>query len=70
MPDRSIILTQEHQYENLSTVNTKPVANTNTKRAPRGLLTPKDQYITQQARGVYIILVSQPEASFDLSFAA
>jgi hypothetical protein len=69
-PDGSITLTQERQCENLNTVNTKPVANTSTKRTPRGMLTPKDQYIAQRARGAYIASVSQPEASFDLSFAA
>jgi hypothetical protein len=42
IPNRSITLTQERQCENLSTVNTKPVANTSTKRTPRGMLTPKD----------------------------
>jgi hypothetical protein len=36
----------------------------------RTSLTPKDQYITQRARGAYIASVCQPEASFDLSFAA
>jgi len=33
-------------------------------------LTLKDQYIAQCARGVYIALVCQPEALFNLSFAA
>ena len=33
-------------------------------------VTPKDQYIAQRARGAYIVTVSQPEAVFDLSFAA
>jgi hypothetical protein len=31
---------------------------------------PKEQYIAQRARGAYIASVCQPEASFDLSFAA
>jgi hypothetical protein len=34
------------------------------------LLTLKDQYITQYARGAYIALVYQLEALFNLSFAA
>ena len=33
-------------------------------------VTPKDQYVAQCARGAYIATVSQPEAAFDLSFAA
>ena len=30
----------------------------------------KDQFVAQRARGVYLATVSQPEAAFDLSFAA
>jgi hypothetical protein len=30
----------------------------------------KDQYVSQRARGAYVATVSQPEAAFDLSFAA
>ena len=33
-------------------------------------MTPKDQYIAQRAREAYIATMSQPEAAFDLSFAA
>ena len=29
-----------------------------------------DQYVAQRARGAYILTVCQPEAAFDLSFAA
>jgi hypothetical protein len=36
----------------------------------RTALTPKDQYIAQRARGAYVASTCQPEASFDLSFAA
>jgi hypothetical protein len=36
----------------------------------RKMITSKDQYIAQRARGAYIVIVSQSEASFDLSFAA
>lgn len=36
----------------------------------RKSVTPKDQYIAQRARGAYIATLSQPEAAFDLSFAA
>ncbi len=34
------------------------------------MLTPKEQYIAQRAQGAYIASVCQPEAAFDLSFAA
>lgn len=30
----------------------------------------KDQYVAQRARGAYVATMCQPEASFDLSFAA
>src|SRR5204863_8950935 len=36
----------------------------------RQAVSPKDQYVAQRARGAYIASVSQPEAAFDLSFAA
>jgi len=51
-----ITLTQKKQCEKLSTVQgTGPM---------------KEQYIAQRARGAYIASMCQPEASFDLSFAA
>jgi len=69
-PDRSIAFTQERQCKNLNTVNIKPANSTSSRGVTRNLLTPKDQYIAQRARGAYIASVCQPEASFDLSFAA
>jgi hypothetical protein len=33
------------------------------------MITSKDQYIAQRAKEAYIVIVSQSEASFDLSFA-
>src|SRR5271155_1799902 len=69
LPD-GITLTQEHQCKNLSTISIKPAASTSNRGVTRALLTPKDQYIAQRARGAYIASVCQPEASFDLSFAA
>ena len=68
--DGSITLTQKRQCENLSVVNTTPADSTSSRGVTRDLLTPKDQYIAQRARGAYIASVCQPEASFDLSFAA
>jgi hypothetical protein len=68
--DGSITLTQKRQCENLSMVNTTPADSTSSRGVTRDLLTPKDQYIAQRARGAYIASVCQPEASFDLSFAA
>jgi hypothetical protein len=68
VPD-GITLTQERQCENLSTIGTKSATSTGSRGVTR-TLTPKDQYIAQRARGAYIASVCQPEASFDLSFAA
>ena len=34
------------------------------------VLTLKDQYVAQRARGAYVASVCQPEAAFNLSFAA
>ena len=62
-------LTQERQCKNLSPISTKLATSTGSRGATR-TLTPKDQYIAQRARGAYIASVCQPEASFDLSFAA
>jgi hypothetical protein len=69
LTDGSITLTQERQCINLSTICTKLATSTGSRGATR-TLTPKDQYIAQRARGAYIASVCQPEASFDLSFAA
>jgi hypothetical protein len=69
LPDGSINLTQEKQCNNLSTISQKTATSTGTRGVTR-TLTPKDQYIAQRARGAYIASVCQPEASFDLSFAA
>jgi hypothetical protein len=63
-----ITLTQEQQCRNLSLISTKLATSTSLRRATC-TLTPKDQYITQCVRGVYIVSICQPEASFDLSFA-
>jgi hypothetical protein len=68
-PDNSLTLTQERQCKNLSTVGIIPTTSTSSRGVARELLTPKDQYIAQCARGVYITSVCQPKASFDLSFA-
>jgi hypothetical protein len=69
LPD-GITLTQEKQYMNLYTVSTRPAVSKGSRGVVRTTLTPKEQYIAQRARGAYIASVCQPEALFDLSFAA
>jgi hypothetical protein len=68
--DNSIIFTQKRQYKTLRLVTTYTSDLTSTRGAIRKAVTLKDQYIAQRARGAYIVTVSQPEAAFDLSFAA
>ena len=68
--DNSILLTQERQCQNLRLVTLKAVNLTSSRGEVRQAVTPKDQYIAQRARGAYIATVCQPEAAFDLSFAA
>jgi len=70
LQDGSISLTQERQCNNLSPITIKPATSISTRGIARVSLTLKDQYIAQRARGAYIASVYQPEASFDLSFAA
>jgi hypothetical protein len=57
--DGSITLTQEKQCKKIGLVTTV-----------KGNAKLKDEYIAQRARGAYIASMCQPEASFDLSFAA
>lgn len=66
----SITLTQERQCQNLKLVVTKVTDLTSSRGVIRKAATPKDQYIAQRARGAYIATVCQPEAAFDLSYAA
>jgi hypothetical protein len=70
LEDGVIILTQERQCQNLKLVALKEINITSSRGEVRQAVTPKDQYIAQRARGAYIATVCQPEASFDLSFAA
>jgi hypothetical protein len=69
-PDNAITLTQERQCRNLGLVKVKSVDLTSSRGKIRTAVTPKDQFVAQRARGSYIASVCQPEATFDLSFAA
>ena len=65
-----ITLTQERQTTSLALINERSSSTTSSRGIQRHNLTPKDQYVAQRARGAYIASVCQPEAAFDLSFAA
>lgn len=70
MDDAGITLSQERQCQNINLVSTKPTELKSSRRETRKGVSPKDQYIAQRARGAYVASVCQPEAAFDLSFAA
>jgi hypothetical protein len=70
LQNNSILLTQERQCQNLKLVALKAINLTSSKGEVHQAITPKDQYVAQKARGAYIATVCQPEAAFDLSFAA
>jgi hypothetical protein len=64
-----ITFTQEQQCANLSTITTKTIISTRSRGTAQAL-SPKEQYIAQRAREAYIASVCQPEALFNLFFAA
>ena len=70
--DGSIILNQSRQCKNLTLVNltNKAIDLKSSRGRIRKAITPKDQYVAQRALGAYIASMCQPEAAFDLSFAA
>jgi hypothetical protein len=53
---KKISITQSKQAKNIKLLSLENIS--------------KDQYVAQRARGAYIASVCQPEAAFDLSFAA
>ena len=67
---RSISLTQDKLCKNLDTVQMTVTNLTSSRGTVRKSVNKKDQYVAQRARGAYIASVCQPEAAFDLSFAA
>jgi hypothetical protein len=66
----NVTITQENQCNNLNLVDLKPTSTTSSRGVIRNALSTKEQYVAQRARGAYIASMCQPEASFDLSFAA
>lgn len=70
MEGGSITITQTKLCKNLSAIQLTPLDITSSRGDTRKGVTPKDQYVSQRARGAYIASVCQPESAFDLSFAA
>jgi hypothetical protein len=70
MKRNCLALTQEQHCQNLKTVSSEAENLTSSRGIIRKMVSPKEQYIAQRARGAYITTVCQPEAAFDLSSAA
>ena len=68
--DGSIHLTQEQHIKTIGLVKTGPVTLVSSRGIARPNVSMKEQYVAQRARGAYVATMTQPEASFDLSFAA
>jgi hypothetical protein len=67
---QGITLTQERTCKNIRLVQDHPSDTVSSRGKVRKNASPHEQYVAQRALGAYIASVSQPEASFDLSFAA
>jgi hypothetical protein len=67
---QGVTLTQERTCALIRTVQEHNADTTSSRGKIRKNVTPAEQYIAQRALGAYIASVCQPEASFDLSFAA
>ncbi|EED17254.1 hypothetical protein TSTA_023080 [Talaromyces stipitatus ATCC 10500] len=67
---QGITLTQERTCKNIWLVQDHPSDTVSSRGKVRKNASPHEQYVAQRALGAYIASVSQPEASFDLSFAA
>ena len=48
----------------------KSINLTSTRGVVRQAVISKDQYVAQRVREAYIAIICQPEAAFDLSYAA
>ncbi|EED11471.1 hypothetical protein TSTA_007610 [Talaromyces stipitatus ATCC 10500] len=67
---QGITLTQERTCKLIRPVQDRYADTTSSQGKVQKDVSPQKQYVAQRALGAYIASVSQPEASFDLSFAA
>ena len=65
-----LTLKPEKHADNITLVKTSETSTTSSRGIVRPKLSTKEQYIAQRARGAYLASTCQPEASFDLSYAA
>jgi hypothetical protein len=69
--DKFLLLTQSKQFDQIRLIDVKiSIDLISSRDEVRKMIISKDQYIAQRAKEAYIVIVSQFEASFDLSFAA
>jgi hypothetical protein len=68
--DGNIELTQEAQCKSLKLIQKGNADIVTTRGKTTKATSPKEQYVSQQAKGAYIATICQPEASFDLSYTA
>lgn len=69
-PNGDLTLKQETQIANIALVKNSEAFTTSSRGIIRSKLSPREQYVAQRARGAYVASTCQPEASFDLSYAA
>jgi hypothetical protein len=67
---QGITLTQERTLKLIKLIKNHNADSVSSRGKVRRNMTPKEQYISQRALGAYVATMSQPEAAFDLSFAA
>jgi hypothetical protein len=69
--DNFLLFTQSRQFNQIRLIDVKiSIDLTSSRDEIRKMITSKDQYVTQRAREVYIVIVSQSETSFDFFFDA
>jgi hypothetical protein len=69
--DNVLLLIQSKQFDQIRLIDVKiSIDLTSSRDEIRKMITSKDQYVVQRAKEVYIVIVSQSEASFDFFFDA
>ena len=67
---QGVILNQERTYVLICTVQEQNADTTSSRGKIWKNVTPAEQYVAQRALGAYVASMCQPEASFDLLYAA
>jgi hypothetical protein len=67
---QGITLTQERTLKLIQLVKDHNTDSVSSRGKLRKDMTPNEQYVSQRALGAYVASMSQPEAAYDLSFAA